>query len=180
MQTAPASLLFRDFRQSDLPMLAQAMGDTRVTRFYGLETHHTDANAIACEQLGWYHQLLGDGEGWWQAICVGANGTDAIGGLGVYDRDDDGDSAELGYWLLPGHWGRGIMKTALRQWLPGAFRRLALHSVVAYVEPGNAASSRLLSQTGFTLEGLLRDCTKREGRYVSLQRYSLLAGELEA
>ena len=134
MQTTPPPLAFRDFRQSDLSVLAQAMGDARVTRFYGLETHHTDAHAIAREQLDWYRQLGVDGEGWWQAICVGASGAEAIGGIGLYDRDDDGDSAELGYWLLPGHWGQGIMKAALRQWLPGAFHHLALHSVVAYVE----------------------------------------------
>ena len=180
MQTTPPPLAFRDFRQSDLSVLAQAMGDARVTRFYGLETHHTDAHAIAREQLDWYRQLGVDGEGWWQAICVGASGAEAIGGIGLYDRDDDGDSAELGYWLLPGHWGQGIMKAALRQWLPGAFHHLALHSVVAYVEPDNTASSRLLGQAGFALEGLLRECTKRQGRYVSLQRYSLLAGELGA
>ncbi|MNT82182.1 hypothetical protein D3C72_2218740 [compost metagenome] len=52
--------------------------------------------------------------------------------------------------------------------------------MVAYVEPDNTASSRLLHQAGFTLEGLLRDCTRREGRYVSLQRYSLLVSELGA
>lgn len=180
MLTATAPLTFRDFREPDLPVLAQAMGDARVTQFYGLETRHTDAHAIAREQLDWYRQLGADGEGWWQAICMGASGAEALGGIGLYDRDDDGDSAELGYWLHPGHWGQGIMKNALRQWLPGAFRRLALHSVVAYVEPDNTASSRLLRQAGFTLEGLLRDCTRRKGRYVSLQRYSLLASELGA
>ena len=175
MSHASPSLLFREFLRTDLPVVAQAMGDERVTQFYGLETTHPNAHAVAREQLDWYRDLARDKTGWWQAITVQRN---VVGGIGVYDRDDDGDSAELGYWLLPCHWGQGIMRTALPLWLPGAFKRLALHSVVAHVEPENTASTQLLAKAGFTHEGLLRDCSKRGSRYVSLQRYSLLVDEL--
>ena len=174
MHAAPL-LQFRDLTRADLPAVTQAMGDARVTQFYGLETEHSEPLAIAREQLDWYRRLGRDGEGWWQAICQ----ADAlIGAVGVYERDDDGDSAELGYWLLPSHWGQGVMRTALPLWLPSAFKRLQLHSVVAYVEPENTASARLLAHAGFTFEGLLRDCTKRGDGYASLQRYSLLVNEL--
>lgn len=171
----PAPLHFRDFSPSDLPVLARAMGDTRLTAFYGLETAHSDAQAIAQEQLDWYEALASEGSGWWQAVLLAGN---VIAAVGIYDHDDESDSAELGYWLLPEHWGQGWMDKALRQWLPGAFAQLGLHSLVAYVEPQNAASTRLLARLGFCHEGLLRDCSKREGRYVSLHRHSLLASEL--
>ena len=52
--------------------------------------------------------------------------------------------------------------------------------MVAYVEPDNRASGKLLQAAGFQYEGLLRECTKRGACYVSLQRYSLLAHELKA
>jgi ribosomal-protein-alanine N-acetyltransferase len=168
-------LQFRDFCAADLPIMAQAMGDARVTQFYGLETEQTDAQAIAREQLAWYQGQAAEGTGWWQAIC--AEGR-VLGAVGIYDRDDDGDSAELGYWLLPSQWGRGVMRLALRQWLPQAFEKLELHSVVAYVEPGNLASARLLAAAGFAHEGLLRECTRRGERYASLHRFSLLVHEL--
>ncbi|QXZ09207.1 GNAT family N-acetyltransferase [Comamonas sp. Y33R10-2] len=171
----PTSLQFRDFQASDLPSIAIAMGDAQVTQFYGLETPHTDAQTIASEQLDWYTVQTSEGDAWWQAICMEGK---LIGAIGVYDRDEDGDSAELGYWLLPSHWGQGVMRCALRQWLPRAFERLALHSVVAYVEPDNQASIKLLTHTGFTQEGLLRECTRRGTRYVSLHRLSLLVHEL--
>ena len=173
----PATLQFRDFQASDLAAIAQAMGDARVTQFYGLETTHTQPSAIAQEQLDWFVSLAKDGEGWWQAITH--NGAVA-GAIGIYDFDEDGDSADLGFWLLPTQWGQGLMQQALRQWLPQAFARLALHSIVAYVEPDNRASGKLLNAAGFQYDGLLRECTKRGARYVSLQRYSLLAHELKA
>ena len=176
MTAANTSLQFRDFSTADLPVIASAMGDTRVTQFYGLETAQTDANAIAQEQLAWYQDLAQDGEGWWQALCIA---NQVVGGLGVYDCENDGNSAELGYWLLPSHWGQGLMRAALSQWLPAAFAQLKLHNCVAYVEPGNQASIRLLTAAGFTHEGLLRECTQRADRYVSLHRFSLLVHELK-
>ena len=172
----PPLLQFRDFAAHDLPTVARAMGDPEVTRFYGLETTQTAPLAIAREQVAWYHAQCKAREGWWQAICV--DGL-VVGGLGVYDRDDDGDSAELGYWLLPSHWGQGVMRRALPQWLPKAFQQLDLHSIVAYVEPENRASTKLLSAAGFVHEGLMRECTKRDDSYVSLERYSLLRSELQ-
>lgn len=171
---ASLNLQFRDFDDGDLSVIASAMGDPQVTHYYGLETMHTDALAIAREQLDWYRELGAEGEGWWQAICLNAQ---PIGAIGAYDRDEDGDSAELGYWLLPGHWGRGVMRSALAQCLPGIFEQLNLHSLVAYVEPENQASIKLLTACGFTYEGLLRECTKRGDEYVSLQRFSMLEGE---
>ena len=173
--TANSTLQFRDFDATDLPVIAQAMGDTRVTQYYGLETTQTDARAIAQEQLAWYQGLAKDGDGWWQAICISGQ---VIGGVGVYDREDDGDSAELGYWLLPSHWGQGLMRAALPQWLPTAFVQLQLHNCVAYVEPENQPSIRLLTSAGFTHEGLLRDCTSRGDGYASLHRFSILEHEL--
>lgn len=169
-------LQFRDFCAADLPVVTHAMGDALVTQFYGLETEQADPQAIAREQLVWYQKLTVAGEGWWQAICTE---DQVLGAVGVYDRDDDGDSAELGYWLLPSHWGQGVMRQALRQWLPQAFEKLKLHSVVAYVEPENLASTRLLTTAGFSHEGLLRECTRRGERYVSLQRFSLLVHEMQ-
>ena len=115
MSNACPSLLFRDFLHTDQPVVAQAMGDKRVTQFYGLETTHPNAHAVAREQLDWYRDLARDKSGWWQAITVQRK---VVGGIGVYDRDDDGDSAELGYWLLPEYWGQGIMRTALPLWQP--------------------------------------------------------------
>lgn len=171
----PARLHFRDFSPADLFVVAHAMGDARLTAFYGLETAHSDARAIAQEQLDWYASVASEGSGWWQAVLL--DGA-VIAAVGIYDHEDEADSADLGYWLLPDHWGHGWMDLALRQWLPAAFAQLGLHSVVAYVEPENAASIRLLDRLGFCHEGLLRDCSKRDGQYLSLQRYSLLASEL--
>lgn len=179
--SAACTLVLRDFTRRDLPQVAQAFADARVREFYGLATASSDGEHIAREQLDWYADLAAEGEGWWQALCVpAADGTSTvIGGIGVYDRDEDGDSAELGFWLAREAWSQGWMRLALPQFLPQAFARLALHSVQAYVEPENTPSLRRLQAAGFVHEGLQRECSRRaDGRYVSLHRLSLLVHEL--
>ncbi len=181
--TSPATptLVLRDFTPHDLAEVAQAFADARVREFYGLATASSDGEYIAREQLDWYADLATEGDGWWQALCVPAadGAQQLIGGIGVYDRDEDGDSAELGFWLAREAWSQGWMRLALPQFLPLAFARLALHSVQAYVEPENTPSLRRLQAAGFVHEGLQRECSRRaDGRYVSLHRLSLLVHEL--
>ena len=173
------AIRLRDFSEADLPALGQAFTDPRVTAYYGLCTEATTPQAIAREQLDWVYALRTQGEGWWQAIAAADNGA-LVGGIGAYDRDDDSDSADLGFWLLPAYWGQGVMRQALRQFASLVFARLRLHSLVAYAEPANTASQRVLLAEGFQYEGLLRECTRRGEGYVSLQRYSLLRSELTA
>ena len=169
----------RDFDATDATVLAQAFTDARVLKFYGLSTTHRAPMAIAREQLAWYAQLAADGEGWWQAICTPRG--ELIGGVGVYDRDDDGDCGDLGFWLLPTAWGQGWMRGAVLAFLSPAFARLRLHSLQAYVEPENQASVKLLNGLGFVHEGLLRECTRRvQGGYTSLHRFSMIEHELPA
>lgn len=170
-------LHLRDPSATDAPAIGAAMRDPRVAAYYGLVTQAGDALTVGHEQLAWMHELQAGGQGWWQVITSGDGAL--MGAVGAYDRDEDGDSADLGFWLRPAFWHQGVMRQALRIFVPQAFARLQLHSLVAYVEPANGASARLLQACGFHYEGLLRECARRPEGYVSLQRFSLLRGELD-
>lgn len=56
---------------------------------------------------------------------------------------------EIGYILHPDVWGRGLAFECLTALLHRAFRRTDLDSILADVDPRNAASLRLLSKLGF-------------------------------
>jgi [ribosomal protein S5]-alanine N-acetyltransferase len=49
-----------------------------------------------------------------------------------------------------------------------------LHRLEAFIETENEASIRLLEKSGFTLEGTMRDCEIKFGKYISLHIYSLI------
>lgn len=103
------------------------------------------------------------------AYAVADLGSDAF--LGTLGLATDGAIAELGYWLLPVHQGRGIMREAIAALL--ARRPNALTKIFATVDRGNAASIKLLEASGLACVGEhFRDTPNRQGNLVVL-RYEL-------
>lgn len=70
-------------------------------------------------------------------------------GLFVATRKEDG--FKIGYWVSPKHWGRGIASAMVDQALTTIPELFGTSSFIARVDPGNAASVRILSRRGFTL-----------------------------
>jgi ribosomal-protein-alanine N-acetyltransferase len=87
------------------------------------------------------------------AVCERAGGA-IVGGINintiVYGRFQ---SAALGYWAFAPAAGRGYMTEALRLVVRYAFSGLGLHRLEANIQPGNAASIRLVQRCGFRNEG---------------------------
>src|SRR5512139_4221472 len=57
--------------------------------------------------------------------------------------------AEIGYELLPGFQGKGIMQEAIPRVIRYAFEDMALRSIVAVLEPENLRSVKLLQKHNF-------------------------------
>ena len=61
--------------------------------------------------------------------------------------------------------GRGVMSRALIQSNDYAFRRFALHRIMANYVPTNERSGRLLRKLGFVIEGYARDYLHLDGQW---------------
>ena len=66
------------------------------------------------------------------------------------------EDADIGYALLPEHWGAGYAREACALTLALGRERFGLDRVVAIVSPGNARSVRVLEHLGFADEGIIR------------------------
>lgn len=89
---------------------------------------------------------------------------EAVGGLGIERQDDIArGSAELGYWLGEGFWGRGIASRVVRIAADHALGQTDLWRLFAPVFPWNPASRRVLEKAGFTLEAVLRRAGIKDG-----------------
>ncbi|HUP22314.1 MAG TPA: GNAT family N-acetyltransferase [Thermoanaerobaculia bacterium] len=84
-----------------------------------------------------------------------AEPREPIGICGVLRRDGLADP-DLGFALLPRHWGRGFALEAAQAVLEHARATLGLRRLVAITLPGNQGSKRLLERIGFRLEGTIR------------------------
>ncbi len=98
--------------------------------------------------------ILNEGTGVWWAITDVDQGS-FLGAMGINNLQTQHRKAELGYWLLKMHWGKGIIQETAPLVLHYAFEQLGLHRLEAWVEHNHFKSKKLLEKLGFKHEGTL-------------------------
>ena len=156
---------------ADITHIHRGLSHPEVIRYYAVRFMTLEATQ---EQMDWYATIEREGTGKWWAVRSAEDG-EFLGAIGINFIHPVHKRCELGYWLLPEHWGKGIISEALGRVLDQAFNTLGLHRVVAEVEPENAASARVLLKHGFRHEGTLRECERKDGRWISLDLYAKLS-----
>jgi [ribosomal protein S5]-alanine N-acetyltransferase len=71
--------------------------------------------------------------------------------------------AELGYWLNPAYWGRGIATAAFMALTDLAFSTTEVHRVQATIYSPNLASARVAEKCGYIREARLKDAVLKNG-----------------
>jgi [ribosomal protein S5]-alanine N-acetyltransferase len=72
-----------------------------------------------------------------------------IGTICLFDFSDDNLKAEIGYELLPGFQGKGIMQEAASKVIDFGIQHIGLNSIEAYTHFENQSSTRLLEKFNF-------------------------------
>jgi len=102
----------------------------------------------------------------------------AVGAIGfVLGSDVERISAELGYWLGEGFWGRGIMTAVVGAVTDYAIREHDLTRVCATPFAWNEASARVLEKCGYVREGVMRDSVIKDGQVIDKFLYAFLRRE---
>jgi len=79
-----------------------------------------------------------------------------IGGAGLHTLDWTVRRFELGYWIGPGHAGRGLITEVVAALTRLAFQQLRARRVEIRCDASNVASRKVAERCGFLLEGQLR------------------------
>lgn len=85
------------------------------------------------------------------------------------------DRAELGFWLAPALWRKGLMTEAAHHVLLFAFDTLGLHKVTVGCFEDNVGSRRVIEKVGFRFVGRLEEDAWRDGAWHGQLRYELTA-----
>lgn len=141
-------LIFREWLPDDWLRFKPIATDPRVLRYVGTGQVPTD------EQIQGYieaarKQCREDGFCLWPLVYR-ENGA-LIGFCGL-DHLWGGEEIEIGYWLAPGYWGKGLATEAAHAVLRYGFNRLGLQRIVAVAHPENRASIRVLEKLGMAFE----------------------------
>jgi len=164
-------LLLRKIIPSDQSAIFKGLSDPAVTKYYGVSYNSFEA---AAEQMKFYDDLLKDDTGIWWAVCLREQPADMIGACGFNYVNRQHKKMEIGYWLLPAYFGKGIMTEAVPPIIKYAFSSMDIHRIEAVVETGNDDSTKLLKKLNFTYEGALADSEIKNGKFISLQYWAIL------
>lgn len=157
-------LLLREIIDSDLQNIFKGLSNPDVIKYYGVSFSSLEATK---EQMTWF----ADKKQMWWAICALDNQT-FYGAGGLNDINHTENKAEIGLWLLPKFWGKGIMKEALPLITDFGFNRLGLNRIEGFVETENRNCKKAMLKLDFQLEKTMKDCEMKNGKLISVDVYT--------
>ncbi len=134
-------LRLRPARADDLPAFHAILGDPRAMRYWSSLPH-----ASLAETQAWLDGMIAAPP---EESCdfVIEYQSRLIGKAGCFRLP------EIGYILHPDFWGQGFAREAVEAVIAYAFRHFPIPSLLADVDPRNAASLGLLARLGFVETG---------------------------
>lgn len=163
-------MVIRTWHESDAGALMLALNDARVLDDLrdGLPSPYTASDArefisamLTNGELA-YSFAIADGD-----KCAGA--ITVTRGVNIHRF-----TGELGYYVLPEYWGRGLATNAVREICDHVFAHTDIIRIYAEPFADNAASCRVLEKAGFTFEGTLRANAVKNGKVRDMRMYALI------
>ena len=146
-------LIVRDLTTADAPFIVSLLNDPDFIRNIGDRGVRTEADARAYLAAGPLASYARHGFGL-RAVTLATTG-EPIGICGLLRRHELPEP-DLGFAFLPRHRGQGYAFEAASAVAADGRERFGLRTVMAIVNPDNAASIRLLEKLGFAREGTVR------------------------
>ncbi|MCT4580146.1 MAG: GNAT family N-acetyltransferase [Flavobacteriales bacterium] len=159
-------LLLREIEETDLYNVYKGLSNSQVIAYYGVNFDSLEATK---EQMSWFQEA----EQFWWAICSVDKQT-FYGAAGLNGWSKEHNKAEIGLWLLPEFWGRGIMTEVMPLICDYGFNELGIHRIEGFVESDNLNCKKAMSKLDFEYEGRMKDCEVKKGKYISVDIYAKL------
>ena len=160
----------RPWNAADAPTLARYANDERIACHLRDSFPHpysvSDAEFFLCLVADSTRDLF---------LAIEVDG-EAIGSVGIHFKTDvRRRSAEIGYWLAPACWGRGLATAAVRAVSAYVLAEFDICRLYAVVFATNPASGRVLEKAGYELEARLRQSVVKDGQTLDSLLYALVS-----
>ena len=163
-------LLLRSFNNDDLNNVFRGLSDPEVIKYYGISYATLESTK---EQMRFFSDLEVNDKGKWWAICSPDNKT-FYGAAGLNNISQQHKKGEIGFWLLPEFWGKGIIAEAIPFICQYGYDTMGLHRIEAFVESENVNCKKAMDKLDFRHEGMMADCEIKDGAFISLEIYAQL------
>ena len=167
-------LRLRRLEHSDADAIIALFSSPEVLRFLNQEP--TDSREKAVGLIDWLNGTFDRHEAVQWAITLPEDDL-LMGTCGNYAWDRHDRHVDVGYHILPSHWGQGYATEACHAVLRWSFEHLDVHRIQADCTVGNIASERVLLKCGFMVEGIWRESCWEHGRFVDIKQFGVLRQE---
>lgn len=172
-----ARLQLRPFVEADAEALWPYVSDPELPRMMSW-TAHTDLS----QTVGFIRYLhdgfaTGTAVGWAIVHEGRVAGCISLEGIRYELRAWRVDRAELGYWISPTLWNRGLMTEAGQAVIRFGFESLGLHKITVECIADNIGSRRVIEKLNFRLVGRRELDVWRHDQWWSVLQYELTASE---
>src|ERR1700759_2807422 len=161
-----ARLTLDPWTEADFKLLGDLARTPAVMRYIGDGTTWSDARIadVGAHVVDHWHRY---GFGWRvarvEAVPVGLIALNFAGeGAGV-----DASEYEIGWWLAPSAWGRGLAREGAAAVRDDAFERVGAPSILARISPANAGSLAVAAAIGLSHD---TNSTGRTGEPIAVLR----------
>jgi ribosomal-protein-alanine N-acetyltransferase len=163
----------KEIQPTDIQHIYKGLSDPRVYKYYGVRFLTLEATK---EQMEWYEMLKETGTGIWFGIYDKVD--NAFCGAGGYNNlEKEHQKAEIGFWLYPEYWGKGIMSEVMPKLLNYGFEELGLNRIEGFVENDNSKCKKALAKINFQLEGTMRQAEFKNGKLIDVDIYAKLKNQ---
>lgn len=166
-------LTLRPFRMEDAALVESIAGLREVADTTLRLPHPYPAGAAAL----WIETHPAEWEAGTAATFAIFEGAGFRGGIAL-TLEREHARGELGYWIAPEHWGRGIATDAVVAMIRFGFEELGLQRIQAMHFTRNRSSGRVMEKAGMRLEGIHRAYYRKNGVLEDVARYAILKSDL--
>ena len=164
------SLTLRELRLTDAPMLLAMLSSQEVARFIS-----PPPSTIAGYErfIEWAQEERAAGH--YACFGIVPEGTDfAVGLFQIHQSEPGFATAEWGFALGSGYWGRGLFMEGARLVLDFAFDVVGVHRLEARAAVHNGRANGALRKVGAIQEGILRRSLLRNGEYLDQVLWAII------
>lgn len=141
-------LILKRLCLDDKNLVFSLRSNAAVIRYTGIRQYTSVSDAI--EYIQRINDDIDDMKGlMWSIFLLSSN--EPVGTICFWNYSHDKKAAEIGYDLLPMHWGNGYIPEAIREALRFIFFEYGFESVFAKPADENMNSKKVLEKSGFRL-----------------------------
>jgi len=159
---------FRKITSADRTFVQKVLGNPKVYQYYGVQIL-SERDAI--DQMEWYAELEVKETGQWWLIFDSIHLRE-IGAIGFNDYVCKKKECEIGFWLDPDWWGKGVISEIFPQLLQNIPQNWDLQTMIAVVETENKNCIQLLKKLNFEFLQTIYNGEVKKGKSIDLELYT--------